>query len=171
MKIKIMEGTSLQFINEKLLDCPDIIRKKVYIDNKYEAYFIYINGLVDNDLLQRDFIKPIVSMKLEELSNSHTILNLACFETTLIYDSMVAVESIMSGNSVFISDALNFVVSCNLSETEKRSIDEPSTEKNIRGPHIGFVEHLGTNLSILRGKIKNDRLKFKTVTLGVQTNQ
>ncbi|MFZ5989630.1 MAG: spore germination protein [Bacillota bacterium] len=164
-------GIDLKSINEKLLDCPDIIRKKVHIEGKYEAYFIYIKELVDNGLIQRDFIRPIVSMSLEELSNSNNVQNLPCIQTTILYDSKAVVESIMSGNSVFICDDLDFAVSCAIPDIEKRSIEEPVTEKNIRGPHEGFVEHLDTSISILRRKIKNNRLKFKTVTLGVQTNQ
>lgn len=160
----------LKLINEKLLDCPDIIRKKVHIDN-HEAYFIYIKDLVNTDLLQRDFIRPIVSMSLEELSDSNNIFNLPCIETSLLYNSKEVVESIMVGNPVFVCSAIPFAVSCTMPDFEKRSIEEPITEKNIRGPHEGFVEHLDTNLSIMRRKIKNNRLKFKNVTLGVQTNQ
>lgn len=168
---KTSQVIDLNLINEKLRDCPDIIRKKVYIDGKHEAYFIYINELVDKDLLQRDFIRPIVSMSLEELLISNNIYNLPCNELELIYDSSEAIKSIMSGNTVLVCDALDYAISYTALDIEKRSIEEPVTEKNIRGPHEGFVEHLETNLAILRRKIKNDRLKFKTVTLGVQTNQ
>ncbi|HEX9062244.1 MAG TPA: spore germination protein, partial [Clostridia bacterium] len=73
--------------------------------------------------------------------------------------------------SVFVCDAIQFAVSCSITDIERRAIDEPETEKNVRGPHEGFVELLDTNFSILRRKIKNDRLKFKTVTLGTQTSQ
>lgn len=141
------------------------------IGGKHEAYFIYISGLVNQDLMQRDFITPIVSMSMEELSNTSNILNLPCIETYLLYDSKSVLKDIMSGNSVFICNSLDYSVSCSLLKVEKRSIDEPVTEKNVRGPHEGFVETLDTNLSILRRKIKNDRLKFKLVTLGEETNQ
>ena len=168
---KISSNIDLEYINEKLQDCPDIIQKKVYIDDQKEAFFFYIDGLTDNNLIQRDFINPIVSMNLSQLSNEINIHNLPLNETTLLYDSEAVVDSIIFGNSVFVCDALSFAVSCTLADIEKRGIEEPVTEKNVRGPHEGFIEHLGTNLSILRRKIKNNRLKFKTVTLGVQTKQ
>ncbi|MCX8132238.1 MAG: spore germination protein [Clostridia bacterium] len=162
---------NFQIINEKLENCPDIIRKKVYIDNKHEAYFIYIRGLTDKDLIQRDFISPIIAMSFDQLSAGIAINNIPCAELNLIYDPSEVVDSILSGNSVFICNALPFAVSCMLSDIEKRSIDEPITEKNVRGPHEGFVEVLDTNLSILRRKIKNSKLKYKTLSLGLQTNQ
>ena len=168
---KISSNIDLEYINEKLQDCPDIIQKKVYIEEQKEAFFFYIDGLTDNNLIQRDFIHPIVSMNLEQLSNEMNMHNLPCNETTLLYDSEAVVDSIIFGNSVFVCDVFPFAVSSTLTDIEKRAIEEPSTEKNVRGPHEGFIEHLGTNLSILRRKIKNNRLKFKTTTLGDQTNQ
>ncbi|MCX7922602.1 MAG: spore germination protein [Clostridia bacterium] len=164
-------GIDLKYINENLQDCPDVIRKKVYIDNRQGAFFYFLEGLTDKDLIQRDFINPIVEMSLRELSNEMNIHNLPCNKTTLLHDSQAVIDSIMSGDSVFICAALPFAVSCTLADIEKRAIEEPVIEKNVRGPHEGFVEPLGTNLSILRRKIKNNNLKFKTVTLGVQTKQ
>ncbi|WP_273226388.1 spore germination protein [Geosporobacter ferrireducens] len=168
---KTSSNINLEYINEKLQDCPDIIAKRVCIENQKEAFFFFIDALTDKNLIQRDFINPIVMMSLEQLFNEINIYNLPCNDTTLLYDSEKVVESILSGNSVFICDILPFAISCTLPDIEKRGIAEPITEKNVRGPHEGFVEYLGTNLSILRRKIKNNRLKFKTVTLGVQTRQ
>lgn len=49
-----------QEIIDRLTDCPDIDKKKVFIGGKYEAYFIYITGQIDKDIIQRDFISNIV---------------------------------------------------------------------------------------------------------------
>ncbi|KNY27191.1 spore germination protein [Pseudobacteroides cellulosolvens] len=168
---KETKGIDVKLIIDKLKDCPDIVQKKVFLDSKYEAYFIYIGNMVNKDLLQRDFMRPVLSMGFKELSNRSMVLNLPCYEITLLNNSDEVVENIMSGNSVFVSDSIGFALSYTASDMAERSIDEPVTEKNVRGPHEGFVEPLSTNLSILRRKIKNNKLKFKTVTLGIQTNQ
>src|SRR5699024_9362236 len=52
-----------------------------------------------------------------------------------------------------------------------RSPEEPTTEKTVRGSHIGFVEDLNTNLYLLRSRIENINLKVKYITLGTETNQ
>lgn len=161
----------LASVQEKLQECPDIIQKKIYIENQQEAFFFYIEDLVDIGLLQRDFINPVVSMDIERLSQEAHIYNLPCNDTTLLYDIETVIDNIMAGYCVFVCVSIPFAISCSLTDIPKRSIEEPIIEKNVRGPHEGFVEHLGTNFSILRRKIKNHRLKFKTVTLGVQTKQ
>ncbi len=161
----------IESIDGKIADCPDIIRKKVYIGNRTEAYFIYLGELIDKDILQRDFIKPILSMSLKELSETKNIINLPCVETKLLYSLEEVVDGIMAGNSVFVCNAFDYAISCRVLDIETRGIEEPFTEKNIRGPHEGFVESMDINYSILRRKIKNNRLKIKKTTLGEQTNQ
>ena len=171
MDSKKSKGISLEYINEALIDCPDVIRKKVYIENKYEAAFIYIKELANYDLIQRDFIRPIIALNLQKLSDEFLVHNIPCGEITILYDSDAVLENIFAGKTVFICEDIPFALACMLLDIEKRSIEEPVTEKNVRGPHEGFVEPININLSILRRKIKNNKLKFKTVTLGVQTKQ
>lgn len=52
-----------------------------------------------------------------------------------------------------------------------RPPEEPDTEKTVRGSHVGFIEDLTTNLHLIRGRIKNEQLKIKYITVGVRTNQ
>ena len=167
----VPNGISIRVLNERLQDCPDIIQKQVYIDNNQEASFFFIESLIDKNLLQRDFISPVLGMSLDQLYCEKDIHNLPCLETTLLYDNDAIIEYILGGKAVFVCDALPHAVSCIENKMKQRAIEEPITEKNIRGSHEGFVETLNTNLSILRRKIKNDRLKFKTIILGKQTHQ
>lgn len=171
MDTKTPNSITMQSIRDALVDCPDIIQKKVYIDNQHEAFFLYIKQLTDYASVQSDFISPLIAMSLQQLSNEINIHNIPCGETTILYDSTKVIESIMDGNTVFVCEQIPFAVACMLPDVEKRSIEEPDTEKNVRGSHEGFVEPIYTNLSILRRKIKNNKLKFKTITLGVQTQQ
>lgn len=165
-----MDSIDQEHVDKKLLDCPDIIRKKVCL-NGCNGCFYYIGGLVDTDLLQRDFINPVLSLTIKDLSDPDGVANLPGNESKPVYDINEAIMSIISGEAVFICGDLPYAISCSLKKFDKRSIEEPEVEKNIRGPHEGFIEALDSNLAILRRKIKNNALKFKTITLGEQTHQ
>lgn len=52
-----------------------------------------------------------------------------------------------------------------------RAIEQPDTEKTVRGSHVGFNEDLNTNIYLLRSRIKNKELKVKYITLGFETNR
>lgn len=171
MRKKKEQGINIQHIQERISDCPDIRQKNVFIEEQHEAWFFYINENIDRDLIQRDFITPIINMSIRQLSDVKIVKNMPNGLITFIYDTDEVIEEIFSGNAVFVFELIPYAISCNIDKVEKRALEEPSTEKNIRGPHEGFIEVLEVNVGILRRKIHSDKLKFKTVTLGYITNQ
>ncbi len=160
-----------QSIIKRLTDCPDIDIKKIFIDGKHEAFFIYITGQIDKNINQRDFLGPIIGMSLEQLSDKIAVSNVPCCEIKLLYDTDEVINDILTGSTLFVSDVLPYGIAYKNIKSEKRKIEEPVTEKNLRGAHEGFIENLGSNLSILRRKIHSEKLKFKAITLGTVTNQ
>lgn len=155
----------------ELDDCPDIIRRKVYVDGTREAYFFYVDNFVDRNLIERDFIRPILAMSYEELKQKVNLENLPCVEVKILHDTETILKDILAGSGVFVCAGLPHAVGCIQLDMVQRAIEEPVSEKNIRGPHEGFIEILQINLSILRRRVKNEKLKFKMLTLGKQTHQ
>ena len=171
MRKKKAQGIDLQSIQKRLKDCPDVRQKNVFIEGQHEAWFFYVYENIDRDLIQRDFIAPIMNMSSKQLSDSKVIQNLALDSIKLVYDVDEVITEIFSGSTVFVFELIPYAISCKIDKVEKRTPDEPATEKNIRGPHEGFIEVLDVNIGILRRKIRNDALKFKTVKLGSITKQ
>lgn len=54
-------------------------------------------------------------------------------------------------------------------ETPKRGITEPPTSTVIKGPRLGFIEDLETNLTILKNKLKTADLETAEFTVGKYT--
>lgn len=161
----------INMMKNRLTDCPDIDMKQIYIEGRHEAYFVYITDQVDKDIVQRDFMKPVLDMSLEQLSDQKHVSNLPCCEIKFIYDTEEALNEIIIGSILLVSEKLPYAISYKNIKLEKRNVEEPISEKNLRGPHEGFIEILDANLSILRRKIHSDKLKFKTLTLGITTRQ
>lgn len=161
----------LKNLNESFSDCPDIIMRKVYLKNGIEGHFIFIEELVNFDLIQRDFISHILFMSSEELCDENKVRTLPVSNINFYYDIPSIVDNVLSGEFLFIFDGMKFALSCVLRKFEKRAIQEPIIEKNIKGSHEGFVEALNTNISILRRRMRNNNLKFKLLRVGTSTNQ
>lgn len=158
-------------IEQSFSDCPDVIRRKIYLRNGIEGYFIFIEELINPDLLQRDFMNPILSMSSEQLCNEKTVRSLPVSNIEFYYDTNSIVNKVLAGEVIFIFDGMKFAVAGILRKFERRAIEEPQTEKNVKGSHEGFVETLNTNIAILRRRIKNNNLKFKMLQVGTSTNQ
>lgn len=159
-------------IDDKLKDCPDIIRRKFILNSGKKGCFFYIQGLCDMDLLQRDFIAPVLKMKKlneEDLEYLPTKIPVGGLTFPSVIDNLIA--DILAANVVLIVEGISCGISCSLKKYEKRSIDEPQGEKSVRGGHDGFTEDMATNIATIRRKVKNSNLKFKNFVVGATTNQ
>lgn len=161
----------LKNLNESFSDCSDIIMRKVYLKNGIEGHFIFIEELVNFDLVQRDFISHILAMPSEELCDENKVRTLPVSNINFYYDIPSIVDNVLAGEFIFIFDGMSFAISYISRKFERRAIEEPIVEKNVKGSHEGFVETLNTNIAILRRLIRNNNLKFKRLRVGASTNQ
>lgn len=162
---------NVESLRAAFTDCPDIIMRNVSLSGGKTGYFVYVDGLVNTDLIQRDFIGPLLCMDYEKLVNDDNPGSLPVAGLKLTDDIKMIIDDVLMGNTVFIGEGLKYAMSCSLIEFDERSIEEPETEKNIKGPHEGFVESIKTNMTMLRRHIKNNSLKFKMFRIGTTSNQ
>lgn len=80
------------------------------------------------------------------------------------------VWQMLNGYAIIMLDQHNRALALNIGGTDKRSIEEPSTQTIIRGPKEGFVEDINTNIGLIRKKIKNPRLVFEEFNVGIDSN-
>jgi spore germination protein len=162
---------NLNLIKERLKDCPDVIERSLPLKGGSEGHIFFIKGMVDYNLLQGDFIKPITLMDFNTSIDKKWFEALPVSNIAFYEDVDLVVQQILNGNVLFLCDGINFAVGTGLDGYTKRAIEEPQTEKILKGAHDGFIEDLSTNMAILRRKIKNSNLKFKMIKLGAATNQ
>jgi spore germination protein KA len=79
------------------------------------------------------------------------------------------IQGIVYGDTVLLADGCQQALILNTKGFTLRSIEEPESERVIRGPREGFNESILTNLSMLRRKIRTQDLKFKFLTFGKRT--
>lgn len=158
-------------IDEKFRDCPDLVKRKTYLKSGQEAYFIYLDGLIDTSLVQRDFINPILSMEDHEILKEETFHKLPVGKIWFYKDRNSLITAVLSGETVFTAEGMDFAVGCSLKNTDLNGVNEPDLEKALRGPRESFTETLSANLAMLRRKIRSSSLKFRLVEIGTVTHQ
>ena len=70
---------------------------------------------------------------------------------------------------MFFIEGADFAVSMPCQGFETRSVSEPASETVVRGPKEGFIESINTNRSLIRRKIKNEKLIFEEMQIGTHT--
>lgn len=162
------------FLKTALHDSADIIFRDFASYSGEKGLMVYVQGLVNKELLDRDVIHTITANfeKIKTQSNyaSHEIRKL--FAVTSLTDTQQlseVLEAVLEGNTAVFIEGLDTAFVVDVKAWEKRAVAEPDTEAVIRGPREGFVETVNINLTLLRRKLKNPDLVFEKYILGKQT--
>ncbi len=75
-------------------------------------------------------------------------------------------SGVNSGNCALFVDTLPVAFDIEVKGFKQRSVDKPSNEIVVKGPHEAFVENLRTNSSLLRRIINNENLTMENIEIG-----
>ncbi|GIP34750.1 spore germination protein [Paenibacillus sp. J2TS4] len=133
---------------------------------------IYLRGMVDFEMFQQYVLQPLTSPpgggnSLTERIFENTQLPSASYST--IFQLKESLNAVLEGNILLLIDGEERMASFPYILVEKRPIEEAKNETVIRGPREGFVEHLETNLSLMRRRIKSPFLKMEHYQIGSHT--
>lgn len=142
----------------------DVVIKTIQTQEK-KAMLVYIDGLVNIDLIDRDIIKPLKS----EDFNGDVLSNIIATPVE-VKNFASFIGEVLDGNVAIFYDDLGKVLSVDFKAWDKRSVETPESESVTRGPKEGFNENFRTNTSLIRRKIKTPKLIFESLVLGRQTN-
>ncbi len=150
-----------------------IIIKEIYLGTiePMDAAIIYINDIVNKNIIDRDILKPLMFGVVENLHKVENASQYLCKKyipvstsITRVYEDTIS--SIKEGNTLLIMDGICEFIIINTSGGKYRQISEPINETAIRGSREGFVENIDTNISILRRIIKDKNLSVEDFTIG-----
>lgn len=158
---------------------------------QYKATLIYIDGMVDSNLINDFILKPLIlanqsntqsnnltiteaissniSVKrTKSFSLSEYILNCLIPQNsvTLISKFDDLSKGINSGNCALLVDTLNIAFNLDVKGFKQRSLESSNSEIIIRGSQEGFNEIIRTNTSILRRLINNENLIIESLEIG-----
>lgn len=171
---------NIEFLSRVLGASSDvIIRQFAFGANKqHNGALIFIDGLVNKDLIDMVVMQPLmydtVSMQGSDGAKASSIDE---FSRNLLSTCDVKkaksledlVDSVLSGDAIFLLDGSGEALAFSMKQWDKRTVEEPATERVVRGPREAFTETLRTNTSLLRRKVKNPDLRFETIKVGEQT--
>ncbi|MBB5322973.1 spore germination protein KA [Anoxybacillus tepidamans] len=147
-------------------------------EKNIQAAIIFLSGIVDESMIYQFLLESVVQIDFP----SSCLPN----EALLYVEQKIAAAgkmrrmkqwnhlflSLMSGETLLFVDGVSEALSIDTKGGEHRAIEEPSTQLAIRGPREGFTESLGTNIAMIRRRIKNPNLWVEAITIGevTQTN-
>lgn len=142
---------------------------------KVKGCLVYIDGMVDNQIMNAAILEPVLCNDLKEHIDENNLLEE--LKSKIIISNQVEkssdvygiVSSILGGDTALLLEGYDHVLIINSKGWESRGIEEPQSERVVRGPREGFNESLLINISLVRRRIKNPDVKFQFKELGVRT--
>ncbi len=148
-----------------------------YIENQSNPFVrccvFFVHGMVDNRLLNNDVIKPLLEYpfgrKVTDLIN--TVANQIILPGSIqkTSDLNQIVQCFVYGDSILLVDGYRDVLILSTRSWQTRAIEEPESERILRGPREGFNESIIVNLSMLRRRLRTQDLKMKFKVFGART--
>ncbi|MBU5671213.1 spore germination protein [Paenibacillus brevis] len=147
---------TLQNIQDQFKDCSDLTH---YTLPELQADLLFFDHQLDPHAYERDVLRPLLNITKDELEQ---LLRRSQFVAAK--DVVNTVHGILNGYvALFLPQGVYLVDAYG---PEKRSIEQSESESTINGPHDAFNESLGTNLGLIRSRLKSNRLKVLQYTAG-----
>ena len=147
----------------------DVVAHSFEINGR-EATLFFVNGFAKDEILQR-VMAYVMSLGGRDLKALHTAGE---FEDRYITHISASSEDdirtigiqVLSGLEALVIHGVDKVVMIEARSYPGRSVDEPDTDRVMRGPHDGFVETLILNTALVRRRIRDPRLTMEIMQIG-----
>lgn len=154
------------------------VENQEFVLGENSVSVFYIESLIDKKLVSSGVLEPL---QKQAKNNAKTTENTVKISLELLKQEVFAVSSIEDANSVedAVVGILDGKVCVVLDEeailipvfgAQKRGVEEPPTSRVVKGPREGFVEDIGTNVGLVRKRLKTPNLQIEDVFIGKQTH-
>ncbi|MGG0913713.1 spore germination protein [Bacillus velezensis] len=142
----------------------DLVQNKKMLPNGLVFYYMYLSEMNDEDKIK----EAIETLLREEdtLTLDTVAKRLDKIDARPVFTSKEAVISILRGKCAVFINGLDSVYILSTGKREKRSVNEPTSEKVVRGPKTAFIEDSDTNVAMIRQRTNHPKLKTKKVPIG-----
>lgn len=162
---------NIQYLNERLAIGEknfDIILKEIVIGGK-KAALLFIDGFTSNDISTL-ILQTILSVRREDIFPGildkllHHLIPYV--EVTPINDLEEAIRETLAGPMLLLVDGERQGLLIDIRQYPARSPQEPDIERITRGSRDGFVETLVFNISLIRRRIRDPKLRVEAIKAG-----
>ena len=172
--------SNIKNLEEIFKDCADIVKReiKVECEQPFRIYGVYTDGLINREILERYLLTIVMNYKnlhgeIKDTESSRTQLIMQHFSATFDVKEVDKmndlIKAILSGDSAIFIEGANKGLVIATRGWPGRGVSEPSTESVVRGPRDGFTETIRFNTVLVRRRIRDTKLKFKTISYGTRS--
>ncbi len=167
-------------LKEVFKDTNDIIFRNMNVgqNKKIDILLNYVDGMTTKDsiseyavqaLMEQVNIESFEKSPEKELQNAIMQTSIAITEVGTLQTLQECVDKMLSGETILFIDTCSKAIWLSSRGWPIRGIQEPAAETLIRGPRDGFIETMKINITLIRRRIRDPRLKVKYMQVGTRS--
>ncbi|CAM4491017.1 spore germination protein KA [Paenibacillus endophyticus] len=136
----------------------------------------YLETMTNVPFMMDNIVKPLSHFSVNDPNGSADALLEEMNEKyygglsgTYIRDLKEFTQKLAVGQAGLAVEGASFTLMLDVKQLDVRSVAEPTTQTVVRGPKDGFTESADTNMSLIRRRLVNEKLRFEKYTVGNQS--
>ena len=150
----------------------DIIVKRIEIAGK-KATIYCIDGFVKDEMFEKmlEYLAKLTQEDMQGVNSADDFINrhITYIETSTESVINNFITFILSGACGLLVDGFDKGIIIDCRTYPARHVQEPESDKVLRGSHEGFVETVVFNTTLIRRKIRNTNLTLKSFQVGTES--
>lgn len=139
----------------------DDLKQKDITIHLQKGSVLYFESLTDTEKIQKEIIHLSSLDNREDGDGLYQKIGLKS-----VKELQPIVKELLRGNSILLLEGNSYALIFETSKQYNRSLEEPSSEKVVKGSHEGFVESSLINLNLIRKRIESPNLIVKQFIVG-----
>ena len=167
-------NSNLHMINETLRvgESFDILIKRLKIGGRKSTFYC-LDGFVKDEMFEKEleYLSKLTPKDLDSIQDADDFLDtyITYIECSAEYDLDKVTTFILSGAVCLIVEGFSKAIIIDCRTYPARDVQEPESDKVLRGSHEGFVETVLFNTALIRRKIRNPNLTLKCYQIGSES--
>ncbi len=173
-KIALNIEENIEEFNRIFKNDIDFLVRRFSLFGSRPAALLCLKSLVGKEEIERDIVKPLQDSKLPIDQSIHEIdyiLNSVLYysDVKIVADVSPLIQSLTLGKAIILVNGYSEALELDAKKPEKRAIEQPETERVVRGARDGFIEQLGTNVALLRYRLPVPEFRIESTEVGTRT--
>ncbi|MDD6022433.1 MAG: spore germination protein [Acutalibacteraceae bacterium] len=147
----------------------DILVKKIKVADK-KATFYGVDGFIKEEVVEKmfEYFTKIPVEDMTKIQDARQFIDnfITYIECDIQTNVDKAVTMALSGALVMLLEGFKEVIIIDARTYPARGVEEPESDKVLRGAHEGFVETLVFNTALIRRKIRDPMLTMELFSVG-----
>ena len=150
----------------------DVVIRHLKILQRNRASIVYIKGIVDQNAIDRDIIRQLLSGDGAQISMKRNLIKymannlLSANQITLTSRLTDIIQQLLDGQTALLVEGYAECILIGTAKREKRAVSTPLQEFVVDGPNQAFVEELRTNITLIRQILRTRTLITEMMKVG-----